>query len=108
MQPSFTRPSMPSILHATRGDRRGTTLVELLAALALLGLLFGGARSLLSHLGDSNERLASEAQRGDARGTGERVLRALLRRATAGADSAHRFIADQTHAEFDSACDTES
>lgn len=82
------------------------TLIELMAALALVGMLLLGMRMVLDQLGDAGERIALAARSGDARGNGDRVLRLILRRAIAGADSTHRFVGEPTTAEFDSSCDT--
>lgn len=85
--------------------RRGTTLIELLAALVLLGLLFLGMRALLAQLGDGNERITRAAMGSDARGNGARTLRALLRRAVAESDTARQFAGDDSIAIFDGGCD---
>jgi hypothetical protein len=95
---------MPLRIQQTK-PRRGTTLFELLAALALLGLLFLGMRALLAQLGDGDERLRRAAIVADARGNGARTMRTLLRRAVAETDSARRFVGDDSTAMFDSACD---
>jgi hypothetical protein len=96
--------------HPTASDRtrRGTTLVELLAALVLLGLLFLGMRTLLAQLGDGNDRVSRATVDGNARGNGAHLLRTLLRRATVGADSTHQFAGDDTNASFDAGCDVPS
>lgn len=85
--------------------RRGTTLIELLAALVLLGLLFLGMRSLLAQLGDGNERITRAAINADARGNGSRTLRTLLRRAVNESDTTRQFVGDDSIAIFDSGCD---
>lgn len=96
--------------HPTARDRarRGTTLVELLAALVLLGLLFLGMRTLLAQLSDGSERVGRATMDGNARGNGARLLRTLLRRATVGADSTHQFAGDDTNVWFDAGCDVPS
>ena len=54
---------------------RGTTLIELMAALVLLGLLFSGCELLLcAQLGDGNDRVSHAALDADARGNGARTL----------------------------------
>jgi prepilin-type N-terminal cleavage/methylation domain-containing protein len=85
--------------------RHGTTLIELLAALALLGLLFLGMRALLSQLGDGGDRVNRSAAIADARGNGARELRVLLRRAISESDSTRQFAGDDLIALFDSGCD---
>ncbi len=85
--------------------RRGTTLIELLAALALLGLLFLGMRALLTQLSDSGDRTRRAAVVADARGNGARTLRTLLRRAVAESDSTRQFAGNDSIALFDSGCD---
>jgi prepilin-type N-terminal cleavage/methylation domain-containing protein len=56
---------MPHPIHRNN-PRRGTTLIELLAALVLLGLLFLGMRALLAQLGDSDDRIGRAAISTDA------------------------------------------
>jgi prepilin-type N-terminal cleavage/methylation domain-containing protein len=85
--------------------RRGTTLIELLAALVLLGLLFLGMRALLAQLGDGNDRIGRASMDADASGNGARTLRTLLRRAVTRTDSARQFAGDDSIALFDSGCD---
>jgi prepilin-type N-terminal cleavage/methylation domain-containing protein len=84
--------------------RRGFTLVELVAALCLSGLVLLGAQALLSQLGESGERFAHEAADADARANGVRVLRSLVRHAERGLDSADRFTGDAVSARFTSSC----
>ncbi|MGH7655104.1 MAG: prepilin-type N-terminal cleavage/methylation domain-containing protein [Gemmatimonadaceae bacterium] len=85
--------------------RRGVTLIELLTALVLLGLLFLGMRALLVQLGDGDDRIARAARSADARGNGARTLRTLLRRAIAESDSTRQFAGDDSIAIFDCGCD---
>jgi hypothetical protein len=81
------------------------TLIELLAALVLLGLLFLGMRALLAQLGDSGDRIGRAATDADARGNGARTLRTLLRRAVAETDSTRQFAGDDSIALFEGGCD---
>jgi hypothetical protein len=81
------------------------TLIELLAALVLLGLLFLGMRALLAQLGAANDRIGRAATTADARGNGARTLRTLLRRAVSESDSTRQFTGDDSLAVFDGGCD---
>ena len=76
-----------------------------MAALVLLGLLFLGMRTLLTQLGDGNDRISRAAMHADGRGNGARTLRTLLRRAVVRTDSTRQFAGDDSIALFDGGCD---
>jgi prepilin-type N-terminal cleavage/methylation domain-containing protein len=91
----------------TRRDSRrsGFTLVELMASLSLAGLLLVLAVGVVRSLSDGSERTTHDRIRDDKEANGDRLLRLLLRRAEAGADSVARFVGDETSVEFNSWCD---
>jgi len=85
--------------------RTGVTLIELMVALVLTGLILASARQVLNQLEDSGRVLAIDARRADSRSNRERLLRALLGRVEAKSDSLRRFRGDEKSASFDSWCE---
>ncbi|HEX8361678.1 MAG TPA: prepilin-type N-terminal cleavage/methylation domain-containing protein [Longimicrobium sp.] len=61
-------------------DRGGFTLLEVMVALAISGLLLLGARALLVQVGDAAEEIAGTAAGVDREANAERLLRALVGR----------------------------
>ena len=88
-----------------RRSPAGFTLMELIAGLAIVGMLLLGCWLLLRQLEDAQQRFANEARQGDAAGNGLWTLRTLVRSAEAGADSASRFVGDNRQAEFNTWCE---
>ena len=78
--------------------------MELMAGLAITGMLFVGLHSLLDQLGDSRVRFTDEARRADATANASRMLHDLVHDAQAGTDSIDRFSGDDRVAAFLSWC----
>jgi prepilin-type N-terminal cleavage/methylation domain-containing protein len=89
----------------SRGNPRGFTLVELLAALTICGLALAGATALLDQLGDGSARIARESLRASREGNGARLLARLLMDASASTDSTQRFRGDGNSLELSTLCD---
>lgn len=94
--------------HAT--PRRGAlslgfTLVEIMVAIAIGGLVLMGARSLLEALADEEGHVAREAAIHDAHANGERLLRDLVGRMEVGTKEGGSFEGDPGEASFTSWCD---
>jgi len=89
-----------------RGDRSGMTLVELLAAIAVAGLVLLGAVLLLDGVEDSARRARQEAERlaSGAHGSGE--LRELLDATFASFDTTERFEGGERAMVFSTRCPT--
>jgi prepilin-type N-terminal cleavage/methylation domain-containing protein len=83
----------------------GFTLLELVIALSLVGLLLLGAHLVLDQLGDEGRRISARQTDRDTEQNGLRLLRVLVRRAEAGTDSSARFVGDEFHATFTTWCD---
>ncbi|HYW08759.1 MAG TPA: prepilin-type N-terminal cleavage/methylation domain-containing protein [Longimicrobium sp.] len=82
----------------------GFTLVEVVVALALAGLLLLGARVLLEQVGDAAERISGTAAEVDREANGERLLRAVVGSAEQPS-GARAFRGDARGARFTSWCD---
>jgi hypothetical protein len=78
--------------------------MELMAGLAITGILFVGIHALLNQLGDARDRFVAEAQRADGAANASRMLHDLLHDAQAGTDSVDRFNGDDRQASFVSWC----
>lgn len=83
---------------------RGFTLLELLAALSLAGLVFAGASHVLVQLADARDRLRRDTMSEAARVNGRRVLESIVYRAHASDDSTRRFTGSNSSADFTSLC----
>jgi len=88
----------------SRRKPRGFTLLELMAGLAIVGVLFAGMHSLLDQLGDAGQRFSHEARRSDGSANASRMLRDLVQEAQSGTDSVDRFSGDDRAASFVSWC----
>jgi prepilin-type N-terminal cleavage/methylation domain-containing protein len=85
--------------------RSGFTLIELIVAIMISGIVLLGARALWESLAGSVDRLRLEAS-ADARvANGERLLRSLVGRLEVGTDQSHEFAGDEQHATFTTWCD---
>ena len=78
-------------MRASSGRPDGFTLIEVVVALALSGIVLLGARMLLSELADGERRIAESTAVVEAKANGERLLRALLGRVDPGAFEQLRF-----------------
>lgn len=87
-----------------RPERRGFTLVELLAALALSGLVMIGGLLLLDQLSDNTSRIVRRGTMLASDANGLRVLRQLLLDARMTADSFDRFRGDERSVELTTLC----
>jgi prepilin-type N-terminal cleavage/methylation domain-containing protein len=90
---------------ANRGNRPGFTLLELVAALSLTGLVLLGAWRLLDQLADGRDQLRRENVSSTARANGTRLLRALVSRAESPSDATVRFSGNESSASFAGWCD---
>jgi prepilin-type N-terminal cleavage/methylation domain-containing protein len=83
----------------------GFTLVEVVVALALSGIVLLGARMLLSELADGERRMTESAAVVEADANGERLLRTLLGRLDMGASEQVRFGGTPNIVRFTTWCD---
>ena len=86
-------------------DRKGFTLLELVAALSVIGVAMLGGMVLLDQLGDSAGRIARDGALAAREGNGARVLRRVLLDASSSPDSTKRFRGDEHSLELWSMCD---
>lgn len=87
-------------------NRRGLTVVELMAALVLAGIAVLGASSFLTVTTDASARLSSRAARNNTGRISERHLRDALIMSEAAESGARPFFGDGTGATFASRCRT--
>jgi prepilin-type N-terminal cleavage/methylation domain-containing protein len=85
--------------------KRGMTIIEVMAALAISALLLLSGRALLGQLQDTGATLGRSARGNDELSNATRTLYALVRRADVRPDSASRFIGDSLSASFRSLCE---
>lgn len=76
-------------------NRRGMTLVELTAAIAVAGLVLLGALLLLDSVNDGVNRIEHDAASATTAGTTFALLQQLLHDATPGFDTTERFQGDE-------------
>jgi len=88
-----------------RSTRAGLTLVEVLVALAISGVLLLGARALLDQMGEIGHHITAAAARADREANADRLLRSLLGRLEVGTDSTRIFAGDEQRAQFPTWCD---
>ena len=96
---------LPDSGRATRGSQRGFTLVEVLVALALSGLVLLSAHALLTGIGDRAHALALGADTLTARATGARTLRLLVGQLEVGTPASGPFAGAPGEVSFTSWCD---
>ena len=85
--------------------RRGTTLVELMAALGIAGLLLLTAYTLTEQVSLGATRIHELGQRTAIEGNGRRIGMALLRQAQVGIDTSDRFDGSERRATFRTLCE---
>jgi prepilin-type N-terminal cleavage/methylation domain-containing protein len=85
--------------------RSGFTLIELIVAITISGIVLLGARALWESLAQSVDRLRGQATVAERRANGERLLRSLVGRLEVGTDQSHEFAGDARHASFTTWCD---
>jgi hypothetical protein len=88
----------------SRRKRTGFTIIELIAALGLSGLVLGGAALLLDQLSDQAQRISATALATTRHGTSARTLHALLLDAQPGTDSTTSFVGDARSTAFSTRC----
>jgi prepilin-type N-terminal cleavage/methylation domain-containing protein len=89
-----------------RRERRGFTLLELIAALLLMGLAMLGGLMLVDQLNDQTSRIGTWARKGARDGNGERLLDRLFRDAIATTDTTRRFEGTEGSISFWTYCET--
>jgi prepilin-type N-terminal cleavage/methylation domain-containing protein len=90
-----------------RGElRRGMTLIEVVAAIAISGLVIAAAAALLDQVNDQGARIADASLVASRNGNGRRLLRDLLVDAEPSLDTADRFRGDSTAMAFRTRCPT--
>ncbi len=84
---------------------RGFTLIELVVAIAIGGVVLLGARALWESLALSVDRLSGQARVADAQANGDRLLRSVLGRLEVGTDQSKEFAGDPGVVSFTTWCD---
>jgi prepilin-type N-terminal cleavage/methylation domain-containing protein len=87
-------------------NKPGFTLLELIAALSLMGFAMIGGIMLIDQLGDAGSRIVAEGKRGARLGNGARLFGRELLDATTTTDSAQRFRGDERSLEVWTSCET--
>lgn len=87
------------------GARRGFTLLEVMVALVVSGIVLVGAHALLASLADGAARITSAALAADREANADRFLRSLFHRLEVGADNSARFGGDERGVRFSTWCD---
>lgn len=85
--------------------QRGFTLIEVVVALVVSGVVLLAARALLTGVADGADRLARASRAADQDANGERLLRTLFARLDVATDSARTFTGDERRARFTTWCD---
>jgi prepilin-type N-terminal cleavage/methylation domain-containing protein len=85
--------------------RAGFTLLEVLVALSIAGMVLLGARAMLAQLADAADRIARAAASSDREANAERLLRALVAGVEASDGSTIRFVGDERAARFVTWCE---
>jgi prepilin-type N-terminal cleavage/methylation domain-containing protein len=85
--------------------RNGFTLIELVVAITLSGIVLLGARALWESLAGSVDRLRTQAAADARAANGERLLRSLVGRLEVGADRSREFSGDDRETRFTTWCD---
>jgi len=87
------------------GRRAGFTLLEVVVALAVTGVVILGARAVLAQLGDDAARMTATAAADDREANAGQLVRDLLGRAEAPGQGGPRFVGDARAVRFDTRCD---
>lgn len=87
-------------------ERRGFTLIELIAAMTITALVIAGAQLLLGALSESAERTSRMASVEDEHASAARWLRDLIANSSASGDTAFVFAGWSREMRFDSWCDS--
>jgi prepilin-type N-terminal cleavage/methylation domain-containing protein len=89
----------------SRHSPTGFTLIEVLAAISILGLALSGAVALLDQLNDGSARIVREGLRAARESNGARLLSRVLIDARSSTDSTKRFAGDENGLELWTMCD---
>ncbi len=92
-------------MRVSRHTTCGTTLVEMLVALAIAGGVVMSARLALEALADNAHAVVEHATVSDTEANAERLLRRLISTLEVGTDDASRFAGDERTVRFTSWCD---
>lgn len=87
-------------------DRRGMTLIELLLATALLGMIVLGSHAMIDVVMTSDDRMAVRARAAEEQGVGHRMLFDLMSRAHSITDSSENFYGDARAVRLIGFCET--
>ncbi len=90
---------------ALRRIRHGFTLIEVMVAIAIGGLVLLGARSLLEVLADEEHHVALDTSPENARSNGYRTLRFLVGQMEVGTTESGPFSGDPDRTSFTTWCD---
>lgn len=86
-------------------QRAGFTVLELIVALAVSGVVLVGARSIWEALTRSADGMRAMVVDADRSANGDRLLRTLFARLEIGTDSAREFAGDERMVQFTTWCD---
>ena len=92
-------------MRPSEAGRGGFTLLEVVVALAISGLVILGARAVLSQLGTDAERVESAAAESDRAATADRLLRQSVARTESSQPDAVRFVGDARGAKWVTWCE---
>lgn len=84
--------------------RNGFTLIELIVAMTISGVVLLGARALWESLTGSVDRLRAQSVIEQRNANSERLLRSLVGRLEVGTDQAHEFSGEPLRATFTTWC----
>lgn len=88
--------------------RRGYTLIEIVAALALAAVVVETSARLLDQLNDESRRIRRDATIATQDGTNRELLDVLLAHATPSSDTTGGFRGDEHSIDYDTRCTTSS
>lgn len=92
-------------MRSRKRARGGFTLIEVIIALLVSGIVLLGARLLLSGLGDAAHRITARSREATSQVNGEAVLRALVGRLEVGTTESAPFSGDPTETHFTTWCE---
>ncbi len=86
-------------------NSHGFTLIEVVVAVTLSGIVLLGARQLIVQMADSASVVTANAVQLDAEANAERLLRSFVARLEVGTPEAHDFSGTERETRFTSWCD---